>query len=148
MDFLKPGAVRRKDRFQACLEHINTGRLPAKAVTQASLARSLDVEERDLIAYVLEHRVRSSVVTTARRRQLANVLCGVDACEPWLSNGTWTLPDKTIVAPKWLLDAKVEEYSHLFVRLMTLAYCRSRVTEKGSGLLTGPLAQDFMMLTP
>lgn len=147
MDFLKPGSVKRRVRFQACLDHINEGKPPGRATTQASLAKTLDVEERNLIAYVQGHKKRSGVVTTAHRQQLAKSLCGDPACEPWLSDGVWSLPNKAVVAPRWLIDAGIVEKTKSFVRWMTLAYFRCCVSGKDASVIMPPLALDYLCYT-
>jgi hypothetical protein len=139
MDFIKPGVVKRKDRYQAGLNHMN--------VSQASLAKSLEVEERSLISYADEKTTRAGALTLRRRQQLAKLICGDAACEPWLTNGTWILPTTTVVAPRWLTDAGVEDKTKLFVRWMTLGHYRSRASGPGARILTGPLSLDFLVFS-
>jgi hypothetical protein len=147
MDFLKPGSVKRRVRFQACLEHINAQRSTGRATTQTSLAKTLNVEERNLIAYIQGHKKRSGVVTTAHRQRLAKILCGNPACEPWLSDGTWSLPNKTVIAPPWLIDAGIVDKTKSFVRWMTLAYYRCCVSGKDASVIMPPLALDYLCYT-
>lgn len=144
MDCLVPGVVDRRDRIRACLEHRNASLRREEALTLKGLSSTLEIKQRDLMYYIKDDPKRVNAVTTGCRTELARVLGGHASCEPWLTNGTWSLPSKTMVAPKWLIATGVQEKTRVFVRWMLLASHRRIAAFRKSNRLIEPFALDFL----
>lgn len=99
-DLIQPGLVAREVRYHLALACSGMGE---DLKSDQSRAKRIGVTKRTLSAYVTQDPCRVGSLDPDQRRLLAEIVCGSQAYEPWLSEGIWGAPDHPwVCAPAWL----------------------------------------------
>lgn len=133
MDLLRSGAVKRNDRFRACLQRLNVGKRKGHKVTETTIADTLGIEKRDIIAYLRHKKSRSTKVTPDRERRLAVLICGNESCLQWLRDGLWQSCDGAACTPTWVQAEELGSAVCGWARILMVGI--TRVRREGRGIV-------------